>query len=108
MTIIDFQEIPASNSSNGDQDLFELFTRDFLEALGFEIEEGPGRGIDRGRDLIVSETVAGTISDQKKRWIVSVKHNAHSGKSVNDNVEPDPIGRVRKHKADGFIGFYST
>jgi hypothetical protein len=108
MSYIDFREIPAAHLNTGDQDLFELFARDFFEALGFKIIEGPGRGIDRGRDLIIAESVSGTLSKQEKKWLVSIKHKAHSGNSVSDQDELDPIGRVRKHKADGFIGFYST
>lgn len=108
MSIVNFQEIVEANSSGGDQDEFELFARDFLEALGFHVIEGPGRGADRGRDLIVTETVTGTISAEEKKWVVSAKHKAHSGKSVTDIDEPDPIGRVRKFKAHGFMGFYST
>jgi hypothetical protein len=108
MSIIDFKEIPEAHKPTGDQDVFELFARDFLEALGFSIIEGPGRGIDRGRDLLVTETVGGTISTQEKIWVVSAKHKAHSGKSVTDIDEPDPMGRVRKFKAQGFMGFYST
>jgi hypothetical protein len=108
MTTIDFKEIPEAHTAMGDQDTFELLARDFLEAIGFRIVEGPGRGSDRGRDLIVAEAVSGSISKHEKLWVVSVKHKAHSGKSVTDLDEPDPIGRVRKFKAQGFMAFYST
>jgi hypothetical protein len=108
MSVVDFGEIPQPHLPSGDQDLFELFARDFLEALGFRILQGPGRGADRGRDLLVAETVDGTISKQERTWVVSAKHKAHSGRSVTDADEPDPIGRVRKFEADGFMGFYST
>lgn len=108
MNIVNFKEIPEAHLSSGDQDQFELFARDFLEALGFSVLEGPGRGVDRGKDLLILEPIEGIISHDKKRWLVSVKHKAHSGKSVTDNDDPDPIGRVRKFKAHGFMGFYST
>ncbi len=108
MSIVNFREIPEAHLSSGDQDLFELFARDFLEALGFRILEGPGRGVDRGKDLLISEPIEGTISRQEKIWLVSVKHKAHSGRSVTDIDDPDPIGRVRKFRAHGFMGFYST
>jgi hypothetical protein len=107
-TILDLKEIPAANSGSGDQDEFELFARDFLEATGFTVVEGPGRGVDRGRDLIVEELVTGSIYSGARRWVVSAKHNAHSGRSVTDGDEPDPVGRVRKFGAHGFMGFYST
>lgn len=37
MPIIDFTEIPLANSGDSKQDTFELFAREFLAALGFEI-----------------------------------------------------------------------
>lgn len=108
-SLIDWTEIPKAHvPRKGQQDRFELFARDFLETIGFEILQGPGRGADRGRDLLVAEHLSGTISNKQKLWLVSCKHKAHSGKSVTDRDELDPIGRVRKFKADGFIGFYST
>jgi hypothetical protein len=106
--IIDLKEIPEAHLATGDQDRFELFARDFLEALGFRVVEGPGRGADRGRDLIVGESVAGAVTATERIWVVSAKHKAHSGKSVTDADELDPIGRVRKYEAHGFMAFYST
>jgi len=108
MGAIDFREIPEAHIATGDQDNFELFARDFLEALGLRIDEGPGRGVDRGRDLIVTEFMTGTISKTEKRWIVSAKHKAHSGAAVKDSDEIDIKGRVERFRAKGFIGFYST
>lgn len=35
MAIIDFKEIPKANVANGNQDVFELFAREFFHALGF-------------------------------------------------------------------------
>jgi hypothetical protein len=55
--IVDFKEIPPANSSDGYQDQFELFARDFLENLGFLIIEQPDRGQDGGKDLLISEKV---------------------------------------------------
>jgi hypothetical protein len=108
MPAIDFTEIPPANSRDGSQDTFELFARDFLAALGFNIEEGPSRGADRGKDLLVCETLSGVVQPKNRRWVVSCKHNAHSGKAVGDGDENDIVGRVRKFKADGFMAFYST
>jgi len=106
--MIDLKEIPSSNPSKGQLDAFELFARDFLEAIGFKILDGPDRGADRGRDLIVAEPIKGQVTDTEKRWLVSVKHYAYSDSSVRDRDEPDPIGRVRKFGVDGFMAFYST
>ena len=108
MPVLDFREIPQANKSDGDQDIFELFARDFFEALGYEIEISPSRGADGGKDLIILEPLAGIITKSTKRWIVSCKHKAHSGKSVSTNDEIDIKGRVDKFQAHGFIAFYST
>lgn len=106
--MIDLTEIPAGNRDGRAQDRWELFCRDFLEALNFKILEGPDRGPDGGRDLIVQERVRGEISDGAKRWLVSGKHFAHSGRSVRDDDEVDPAKRLRNFNCVGFLAFYST
>jgi hypothetical protein len=106
--IIDFTEIPQANLGGGLQDTFELFTRDFLEDLGFEIIQHPDRGPDGKKDLIVGEVRSGVGGKTSVRWLVSCKHFAHSGKSVSDTDEPDITDRVAAHKCQGFIGVYST
>jgi len=108
MSVIDFTEIPKANTGSGDQDTFEMFARDFFWSLGFDIEIGPSRGADGGRDLLVFEPMSGIVSQSGKRWLVSCKHFAHSGRSVADKHEPDIAGRVSKFSCDGFIAFYST
>ena len=47
MAILNFKEIPQANKNSGEQDLFELFARDFFEYLGYKIifdpnHSGPG------------------------------------------------------------------
>ena len=106
--ILNFKEIPQANTGNGDQDTFELFARDFLEVLGYEILQHPDRGADGKKDLIIQETRFGISGQTKIKWLVSCKHYAHSGKSVNDNDESNIYDRVKVHKCDGFLGFYST
>lgn len=108
MPILDFCEIPEAHKSTGLQDTFELFARDFLEHLGYSITQGPDRGADGGKDLIVTETRLGIGGETKVKWLVSCKHKAHSGNSVGVNDEIDIPGRVASNKCDGFIGFYST
>lgn len=106
---IDFKEIPLANKGGKDQDIFELFTRDFLESVGYEIVQSPSRGPDGKKDLIVKcNSVPGKTSDSKIKWLVSCKHFAHSGKGVSDTDEPDISDRLDKHKCHGFLGFYST
>jgi len=106
--ILDFKEIPEANTGSGFQDTFELFSRDFLEDLGFEIIQHPDRGPDGKKDLIVGEVRKGLGGSTSIRWMVSCKHYAHSGKSVSDTDELDIIDRVYKHKCQGFMGVYST
>jgi hypothetical protein len=106
--IIDFKEIPQANTGSGLQDTFELFSRDFLEDLGFEIIQHPDRGADGKKDLIVGEIRNGVGGKTIIRWLVSCKHYIHSGKSISDTDEPDIIDRVNAHKCKGFIGVYST
>lgn len=106
--ILDFKEIPAGNTGNGDQDTFELFARDFFQILGYRILQHPDRGADGKKDLIIEESRVGLSGTTHVKWLVSCKHHAHSGKSVRDVDEANITDRVFVHKCDGFIGFYST
>ncbi|WP_185966783.1 restriction endonuclease [Clostridium sp. HBUAS56017] len=108
MGMLDFKEIPQANNANGNQDTFELFAREVLNMLGFEILVNPDRGQDGGRDLIIEEKRIGLLNDTKVRWLVSCKHKVHSGGSVIVNDEEDIADRVLANNCNGFIGFYST
>lgn len=112
MSIIDFREIPPAhgNGDDGLTDSFELFAEEFLKNLGFKIIEGPSRGADNGRDLIVEEIIGGILdeSETKIRWMVSCKHKAHSGQAVKPADEPNLIEKLTTHECNGFIAFYST
>jgi hypothetical protein len=99
--MIDWKEIP-------DGDTWELFARDFLVELGFVIEVGPGRGADAGKDLLISEQLRGALHSRRFKWLVSCKHFATRGKSVGPEDETNVTDRLKHHKADGFMGFYST
>jgi hypothetical protein len=107
MPIINFKEIPVP-TQGADRDMFELFAREFLEFLGFKIVVGPDRGPDAGRDLIVKESRTGIAGETQVKWLVSCKHQAHSGRSVTPQDEPDIHDRVRTHGCNGFLCFYST
>jgi hypothetical protein len=102
MELVDFREI----REGGDE--WEAFSRDFLVALGFAVETPPGRGADGGRDLLIIEHLSGTLNKYPFRWLVSCKHRAHSGKSVNEGDEPNILERLASFRADGFVGVYST
>ena len=98
---VDFREIASG-------DAWELFARDFFAAIGLVVEVPPGRGADGGRDLLVSEQLRGSLASRKFTWLVSCKHHAHSGRAVGVDDEPSIADRLRQHRADGFLGFYST
>lgn len=106
--ILDFKEIPKANLGNGLQDTFELFTRDFLQYLGYRIVSNPDRGADGKKDLIVDEVISGITSEYTIRWLVSCKHYAHSGAAVKDSDEINIKDRLEQHGCDGFMGVYST
>lgn len=108
MAILDFKEIPQADTASGEQDAFELFAREVLDFLGFRVLQGPARGADLGKDLIVEETRAGLIENTKIKWLVSCKHFAHSGRSVRPDEEKNVFERVSAAACDGFLGFYST
>jgi hypothetical protein len=108
MPILDFCEIPEAHKNSGKQDSFELFARDFLEYLGYKIVQGPDRGADGGKDLIVEEIRKGVGGKTVVKWLVSCKHKAHSGSSVGSSDEIDIVDRVRANSCMGFIAFYST
>ncbi|MEI6738265.1 MAG: hypothetical protein WCL29_07300 [Pseudomonadota bacterium] len=107
MPILDFKEIPDA-SAGPQRDAFELFAREFLQLVGFKILKEPNRGADAGSDLIAEECCNGIVSVSQRKWLVSCKHKAHSGKSVSPQDESDIADRVNTHNCDGFIGFYST
>lgn len=111
MPTLDFTEIPsakADKSKPGQQDTFEFFARDVLEYIGFTIISAPNRGPDQGKDIVVEETRRGIGGESKIRWLVSCKHYAHMGRSVNPEDEINILERVQIHKCQGFLGFYST
>jgi hypothetical protein len=108
MPAVDLREIAVTSEGSGLQDTFELFTRDFLTMLGFQIEQGPDRGADAGRDLLVLECRKGVSGKTIVRWLVSCKHYAHSARSVTSADEPDLKDRLYIHGCSGFIGVYST
>ena len=77
MPVLNFSEIPAANLANGQQDTFELFARDVLKHIGYQIDVNPDRGRDGGRDIIAIETRTGVGGETKVRWLVSCKHKSY-------------------------------
>lgn len=99
--MIDFKEVP-------DGDAWEAFCRDYLVALGLMVETPPAKGPDGGMDLLVREQLKGSLASRPFTWLVSCKHYATSGKAVGTSDEINITDRLAQHKANGFIGFYST
>lgn len=108
MAILDFKEIPEAHKATGLQDTFELFARDFLSFMGYEILSDPDRGADGGKDIVVQETRTGVGGVTEIKWLVSCKHKAHSGNSVSPSDDANIRDRVEANGCQGFIGFYST
>lgn len=106
--VINFKEIPEANTGSGFQDTFELFSRDFLEELGFEILQHPDRGPDGKKDMIIGESRIGAGGKSYVKWLVSCKHFAFTGKSVTQDDELDIYDRTKSHQCNGFMGVYST
>ena len=107
MPALDFTEISPATSGPG-RDSFELFAREVLHLLGFRILEGPDRGADGGRDLLLEEARTGVAGETRVRWLASCKHKAHSGASVTPTDESDIQDRLNAHGCEAFLGFYST
>lgn len=99
--MIDYGEI-------GDDETWELFARDYFAEIGFVIDVPPGRGPDQGRDLLVAEQLTGHLRTEKFTWLVSCKYFTQSDRSVGTSDESNITDRLMHHKADGFLGFYST
>jgi hypothetical protein len=68
----------------------------------------PGPGAEGGQDLIVEKAFQRDVGHRRMRYLVSCKHYAHSRKAVGVEDEGSVLERVRTHKCQGFIGFYST
>ncbi len=108
MPILDFKEIAPANASDGTQEQFELFAREFLELMRYRTVTPPDRGPDGGRDLIVEEVRSGPGGETRLRWLVSCKHFAHTGRSVGLSDEESIRDRVEAKKCQGFLAFYSS
>ncbi|GAB4223936.1 MAG: hypothetical protein Tsb005_20240 [Gammaproteobacteria bacterium] len=101
--MIDFTEIESGEK-------FEEFSEQYLKCLGFDILSPSARGPDGGRDLIVGEYFKSEVLKKiiPIRYLVSVKHNAISGKSVGVNEENNICERIKQHNCQGFILITST
>lgn len=106
--LIDFKEIPQANKAGGNQDAFELFSRDFIELLGYEIVSGPARGADGGIDFKVRENRKTQNGYVDFYWLASCKHYIHSDVAIGPSIEQNILDRTISNGCQGFIGIYST
>lgn len=99
--MIDFRELPADGIK------FEQLVRELLFRSGFEVH-WTGVGPDGGRDLVVVEKANGTLAPFQRKWLVSCKHFANSGKSVGLDDVTDINDACDAVGATGFLLACST
>lgn len=99
--MIDFSELPSDGIK------FEQLVRELLIRSGFEVH-WTGVGPDAGRDLVVTEKSDGSLAPFERKWLVSCKHNANSGKSVGLNDVTDIVDACEAVNARGFLLACST
>ena len=100
--------MPIDFSSLSGED-FEFFCRDLLESIGIEIVEGPSRGPDRKKDLIIRYSVKDVIGrHQNYKFLVQCKNKAISGKSVYESDLGDIRSACKIHNTDGYFLITTT
>jgi hypothetical protein len=99
--MIDFKELPDDGIK------FEQLIREILVLERFETH-WTGVGPDGGRDLVIIEHLEGNLSDYKRKWLVSCKHYANSGKSVGREDIGNIIDDCKSINAEGYILACST
>lgn len=103
MPRLNFKEISPSIHPSNDIDQFEKFSKEFVkDVLLLEVISGPSRGADGGIDICARPRASA------EKWLVSCKHNAHSGKSVGIENEQNINDRLLSHGCTRFVGLYST
>lgn len=99
--MLDFKELPSDGIK------FEQLIRELCIRSEFEVH-WTGVGPDGGRDLVVTEKVAGPLAPFERKWLVSCKHLAHSGNSVGLDDVRDVTDACRAVNAAGFLLVCST
>jgi hypothetical protein len=99
--MLDFKELPDDGIA------FEQLIRELLLRSEFEVH-WTGVGPDGGRDLVVIERAVGQLAPFERKWLVSCKHNAHSGKSVALEDVRDVVDSCSAVDASGFLLACST
>ena len=99
--MLDFTELPSDGVK------FEQLVRELCIRSNFDVH-WTGVGPDGGRDLVVTEKAAGLLAPFERKWLVSCKHYAHSGKSVGLDDVSDITDACRAVNATGFLLVCST
>jgi hypothetical protein len=94
--MLDFTEL-----SEDGHDL-EVMTRELLFSLGYPVAWS-GAGPDGGRDLTVTEPGDQLFGSQARKWLVSCKDFARSGRSVGVNDLTGFVDACQGHGAEGFL-----
>jgi len=94
-------EIDFSRLSADGQELEQL-TRDLCDALRYRAAWS-GRGADDGNDLIVEEPTSHEFGGIPRKWLVSCKDFADSGRSVSADDVGNAPGRLEQHGCHGFL-----
>jgi Restriction endonuclease len=80
----------------------EQLTRDLLSALGYR-SAWSGQGPDGGRDLTAEEPGTPDFGGFTRKWLVSCKHRAVSGRAVSYGDVGDVPGRLAQYGCQGFL-----
>lgn len=99
--MLDFTELPADGVR------FEQLIREILVRSDFEVH-WTGIGPDGGRDLVAIERAAGPLAAFERKWLVSCKHYAGSGRSVGLSDVTDISDACAAVDARGFLLACST
>lgn len=99
--MLDFTELAPDGND------LERLAREILFGLGYR-PYWTGKGQDRGRDLVFVEEFASMFAPQTRKWLVSCKHNAHSGNAVSVNDLGEIVDTCAQHEAQAYLLVCST
>jgi len=88
---------------------FELLCRDLLDSLGVQIIEGPSRGPDKKKDMIIQYMVEDKIGrSQEYKLLVQCKNKATSQKAIYEKDLGDIRSACKLHNTNGYFLISST
>jgi hypothetical protein len=99
--MLDFKEL-----SQDGRDL-ELLIREILLIKGFKVQWS-GVGADGGRDLVCYEERQSEFLNDRKKWLIQCKHNAHAGNSVGIGDLDEIVDSSAQHNAKAYLLVCST